>query len=105
MPDGLCDVIELATPQPVVVVKVWIPLCAATTCAVTRGAILCEGRLSDGARKLRKLRIGTNLRQRSRSEFREQRPTIPPQHRDIVSEAFTRMPAGQPGRIRADQRP
>jgi hypothetical protein len=44
--DGLLDGVELAAPQPVVVVQVRIALGAAAARAVARRAIVAEGRLA-----------------------------------------------------------
>ncbi len=66
--DGLRDLVELAAPQPVVVVEIGIALGAAAAGAVARRAILGEGGPRLRAREVEQLRVGRDLLQRRRGQ-------------------------------------
>ncbi len=70
--DGVLDVVELAAPQPVVVVQVGIALGAAAARAMARRAVIAERGAALRAREVEQLRIGRDLSRRRRA------PACPP---------------------------
>ena len=76
VPDGLGDVIQLAAPQPVVVVQVRISFGAAAPGAVTRRAIVSKSAPSKRSREIEQFRRRLDLLQRRRSKPRHHRRAL-----------------------------
>src|SRR5262249_53560630 len=105
MADRLGDLVELAAPNPVIVIEVRIALGAAAARAVAGCAVLGEGWAPLRARKLEELLIRDDLLQRCRRKLGDHRPAPRLWRIELGHHRLTRMPVEHAGRIGADERP
>src|SRR5262249_46398882 len=90
--NGLRDLVDLAAPDPIVVVEVRIALGAARPLTVAGRAIVGEGRAALRAGKREELRVGEDLLQRRRGELADHRSALCLERIDLADDSLARMP-------------
>src|SRR5262249_34860568 len=105
MRDGLVDLLDGSSPQPVVITQIGVPEAALRAAAVTRRAIVAEGCLAARKRKVQELGVVHDVMQIQGGDLLAERCPCGLRRRELFPHAVALAITKQPERVGRYERP